>query len=64
MIIERVPHKTEKDLEIQICKLNVEHFGVYITTPGILKCFELRIFQLLESAKNYAEQLAGYLDVN
>jgi len=63
MIIERIKHATEEDLQIIISKTNHERFSVALRdTDAKLNLPTVTIFKTEETAKHYAEQLAGYLD--
>jgi len=62
MIIERIKHATEKDLEVLIEKTNYRTFHVYFRDTEVEIISDLKIFNSEECAKHYAERLAGLLD--
>jgi len=61
MIIERIEHATEEDLEVTIETLGYDVFYVTLHDLEIDRMIDFGFRRTEERAKHYAEQLAGLI---
>jgi len=61
MIIERIKHATEEDLEVVIDKIAARTFCVELWDKDTQKNIDFKIKTTKISAQDYAEQLAGFI---